>query len=51
MLTKEYSEFEVARQIELIESGKTVEQETRGMDEKTRTTHKLRGKEDAPDYR
>ncbi|KAJ3410784.1 hypothetical protein HDV05_003249 [Chytridiales sp. JEL 0842] len=42
---------EVARQIELIESGQEVQQETRGMDDKTRTTYKLRSKEDAPDYR
>jgi aspartyl-tRNA(Asn)/glutamyl-tRNA(Gln) amidotransferase subunit B len=34
-----------------LESGQTVEQETRGFDEQRAETFKLRSKEDAPDYR
>ncbi|ETW84098.1 hypothetical protein HETIRDRAFT_312503 [Heterobasidion irregulare TC 32-1] len=42
---------EVLRQISLIESGQPVSQETRGFNEDTGETYRLRGKEDAPDYR
>ncbi|THH14303.1 hypothetical protein EW146_g6012 [Bondarzewia mesenterica] len=42
---------EVQRHISLIESGQTIPQETRGFNEDTGVTHRLRGKEDAPDYR
>jgi len=44
---------EVHRQKEFIEAnpGCTVPQETRGFDENTFETYRLRSKEDAPDYR
>ncbi|KAI5993624.1 GatB/GatE catalytic domain-containing protein [Pisolithus albus] len=42
---------EVFRHIELLESGRTVTQETRGFDENKAETFKLRSKEDSPDYR
>ncbi|KAI6034909.1 GatB/GatE catalytic domain-containing protein [Pisolithus orientalis] len=42
---------EVFRHIELLESGRTVPQETRGFDEDKAETFKLRSKEDSPDYR
>ncbi|MBK7936436.1 MAG: Asp-tRNA(Asn)/Glu-tRNA(Gln) amidotransferase subunit GatB [Lewinellaceae bacterium] len=44
-------EFEVNRQIELLESGGNVEQETRGFDVGSGTTYSLREKENAHDYR
>ncbi len=44
-------EFEVARQIAILESGGKVEQETRGFDAGSGTTYPLREKEDAHDYR
>ena len=44
-------EYEVNRQIALIESGGTVEQETRGFDVASGTTFSLREKENAHDYR
>ncbi|KAI9342776.1 aspartyl/glutamyl-tRNA amidotransferase subunit B, partial [Zopfochytrium polystomum] len=44
-------EFEIGRQIDLLESGERVSQETRGVDDKTHSTFRLRGKEDSPDYR
>lgn len=44
-------EYEVARQIELLESGGKVEQETRGFDPSTNRTFSLREKENAHDYR
>lgn len=44
-------EHEVARQVALLESGGTVEQETRGFDPATGHTFSLREKENAHDYR
>jgi len=42
---------EVRRQIELLEKGLPVAQETRGFNEDKAETYSLRSKEDAPDYR
>ncbi|MGH7707874.1 MAG: Asp-tRNA(Asn)/Glu-tRNA(Gln) amidotransferase subunit GatB, partial [Vulcanimicrobiaceae bacterium] len=44
-------ESETARQIELVESGRRVVQETRGWDEAAGVTHPMRSKEQAHDYR
>ncbi len=44
-------EYEVERQIELIEDGGTVDQETRLFDTSTGMTRAMRSKEDAHDYR
>ena len=44
-------EYEVNRQIAIVESGGTVEQETRGFDVANGTTYSLREKENAHDYR
>lgn len=44
-------EFEVKRQIELLEKGEAVKQETRGWVEATQKTVSQRGKEHAMDYR
>jgi aspartyl-tRNA(Asn)/glutamyl-tRNA(Gln) amidotransferase subunit B len=44
-------DYEIARQEAVIESGGRIVQETRGWDEKTGTTHSLRSKETAQDYR
>ena len=44
-------ESEVERQIEILESGGRVVQETRGWDEAEGTTHSMRSKEQAHDYR
>jgi aspartyl-tRNA(Asn)/glutamyl-tRNA(Gln) amidotransferase subunit B len=44
-------ESEVARQIAIIEGGGRVTQETRGWDEQSGTTHAMRSKEKAHDYR
>ncbi|HEY8313807.1 MAG TPA: Asp-tRNA(Asn)/Glu-tRNA(Gln) amidotransferase subunit GatB [Candidatus Baltobacteraceae bacterium] len=44
-------ESEIARQIEVVESGGRVVQETRGWDEVAGTTHSMRSKEQAHDYR
>src|SRR5688500_2395438 len=44
-------EFEIARQIELIESGGKVSQETRLWDERAAETRVMRSKEEAHDYR
>jgi aspartyl-tRNA(Asn)/glutamyl-tRNA(Gln) amidotransferase subunit B len=44
-------EYEARRQIDLIESGSPVSQETRHWDESDGRTHTLRSKEDADDYR
>jgi aspartyl-tRNA(Asn)/glutamyl-tRNA(Gln) amidotransferase subunit B len=43
--------YEAARQIELLESGARVAQETRHWDEADGSTHSLRSKEEANDYR
>lgn len=44
-------EFEVNRQIEILESGGKIEQETRGFDATSGSTYSLREKEEAHDYR
>lgn len=44
-------EYEVKRQIELIEKGETIRQETRGWDDAKQKTTPQRGKEQAWDYR
>ncbi len=44
-------EYEARRQIDLLEAGDTVRQETRHWDEGDGRTHTLRSKEDADDYR
>ncbi|HEX9259856.1 MAG TPA: Asp-tRNA(Asn)/Glu-tRNA(Gln) amidotransferase subunit GatB [Acidimicrobiales bacterium] len=44
-------DYEARRQIELIEAGERIRQETRHWDENDGRTHTLRSKEDADDYR
>lgn len=44
-------ECEIARQIEILEKGGTIHQETRGWDEAKQKTFSMRSKEDAHDYR
>lgn len=44
-------DFEISRQIEVLKSGKEVDQETRLFDSTTGTTRTMRSKEDAQDYR
>ncbi len=44
-------EFEIDRQIEIVEEGGEVVQETRLWDDNARETRSMRGKEDAHDYR
>ncbi|MGN1050998.1 MAG: Asp-tRNA(Asn)/Glu-tRNA(Gln) amidotransferase subunit GatB, partial [Acutalibacteraceae bacterium] len=44
-------EYEFERQVDLIESGEKVVQETLRYDDSTNTTSSMRGKEDAHDYR
>lgn len=44
-------EFEIQRQIELLQDGKTVIQQTRLWDSKNKTTQPMRSKEEAADYR
>lgn len=48
---KQAVDYEVQRQIALIESGGTVEQETRLFNTKTGETHTMRSKENTHDYR
>ena len=43
--------FEIKRQVRLMEKGEAIVQETRGFDTENGTTYSLRSKEDAPDYR
>ena len=45
------AEYEFNRQVELLEQGKSVVQETRGWDDATGKTSSQRSKEDAQDYR
>ncbi len=44
-------QFEIERQTDLVNSGQRVVQETRLWNEATQTTHSMRSKEDAHDYR
>jgi len=44
-------EYEAIRQVDLIEEGKTIDQETRLFDTKKNETRSMRSKEDAHDYR
>ncbi len=44
-------EYEIGRQIKLLEEGGTIRQETRLFDASTGTTHSMRSKEQAHDYR
>ena len=45
------AEYEFKRQVDVLESGNEVVQETRGWDDDTQTTTSQRSKEDAQDYR
>ena len=48
---KQAIDYEIARQVAVIESGGTIHQETRLFDADTGETHSMRSKEDAHDYR
>ena len=48
---KQAIDYEIARQVELVEGGGKVEQETRLFDTQRGETRAMRGKEDARDYR
>jgi aspartyl-tRNA(Asn)/glutamyl-tRNA(Gln) amidotransferase subunit B len=48
---KQAVEYEIARQVAIVEGGGTVHQETRLFDSDTGETHGMRSKEDAHDYR
>ncbi len=48
---KQAIEYEIARQVAILESGGTIQQETRLFDADTGETHGMRSKEDAHDYR
>ncbi len=48
---KQAIDYEIARQVAVIESGGTIHQETRLFDSDTGETHGMRSKEDAHDYR
>lgn len=45
------TEFELRRQVELLERGEKIKQETRGWNEDRQATYSQRSKEDAQDYR
>ncbi len=49
--TKQVIDYEARRQIEILENGGTIDQETRLFDPKTGETRTMRSKEDAHDYR
>ncbi len=49
--TKQVIDYEARRQIEVLEAGGTIDQETRLFDVKTGETRTMRSKEDAHDYR
>jgi len=49
--TRQVIDYEARRQIEVLESGGTIDQETRLFDPKTGETRTMRSKEDAHDYR
>ncbi|MGL4954746.1 MAG: Asp-tRNA(Asn)/Glu-tRNA(Gln) amidotransferase subunit GatB, partial [Cetobacterium sp.] len=44
-------DYEIGRQIEAIENGETIDQETRSWDDEAQVTRIMRSKEDAMDYR
>jgi aspartyl-tRNA(Asn)/glutamyl-tRNA(Gln) amidotransferase subunit B len=44
-------DYEISRQIDLLQSGETIVQETRRYNEESGCTESMRGKEDADDYR
>ena len=51
MSIEKAAEYEFRRQVEILEKGETVVQETRGWDDTTQATSSQRSKEDAQDYR
>jgi aspartyl-tRNA(Asn)/glutamyl-tRNA(Gln) amidotransferase subunit B len=48
---KQAIEYEIARQVAIVDAGGTIHQETRLFDSDTGETHAMRSKEDAHDYR